>query len=790
MKISFNNLKKTLDFIWDENEVAKKLISHTAEVEEIIYESDFLKNVLVWEVVKCEKHPESERLNCTIVDVNWQKYPIVCWAPNIKTGLKVPVALVWTILPWNFEIKKSKIRWETSEWMICSEDELWLVSERQATIMELACDAKNGQNLMDYLKKDSIVLEIDNKAINHRPDLFSHIWIKREISTIYKKDFLEKYLSETEFLTAKKLEINNEIPEKVARYMALKISGVKNSENTDEEILDILSANYVESKGFLVDLSNYSLYYYWQPTHIFDADKINWNITLRFAKSWENFIGLDDKEYKLTSEDIVVSDSEKILALAWIIGGKNSCISENTKNIIIESANFDQAILRKTGKKHWVRTDSLNIFEKWLLAEMAYNGMSLIFKKLKEYNKNLKIEAFWDSYEVKQKEIFVDYDLEFINNLIGKKYENDYVLEILKKLWLELVWKKLKIPFWRKDLNYKADIAEEIARIDGYDNIESSVPKVNSGAVIQDNIYNLKNDARNFFVSKWFFDTYNYSFVWEELYKKLNLDLKECVSLKNYLSLDSSHLRNSLIPNIIAGIGENIKNFSDLKTFEFEKVFKTSPSPQPSPLQGEGAMNENYSLAWVIVKNKNLVYFDIQNIISDFFNFIWVDNFSFNILEKIPEYAHSGRVAKILVRWKEVWIVWEIHPTIAKRFDIENRIGFFEINIDKILWAVYKIIKAKEISIYQENNFDLSFLVDKKVKWADIKQAISNTDKKIIDRVELFDIYENEEKIPQKRSLSFKIFINSLDQTLDDKIKNELIENIIKKVEKKGGELR
>jgi phenylalanyl-tRNA synthetase beta chain len=233
---------------------------------------------------------------------------------------------------------------------------------------------------------------------------------------------------------------------------------------------------------------------------------------------------------------------------------------------------------------------------------------------------------------------------------------------------------------------------------------------------------------------------------------------------------------------MIAGLGENIKDFPLVKTFEFEKIFN---------IWKNNEVIENYSLAWMVVENKDLVYYDIQNIVSDFFKQVWVDNFSFDILENIPEYAHSGRVAKIIVRGKEVWIIGEIHPTIAKRFDIEkSRIAFFEINIDAILWAVYKIVKAKEISIYQENNFDLSFLVDQKTKWADIKQAIVNTDKKIIDRVELFDIYENQEKIPGKRSLSFKVFISSLDWTLDDKVKNELIENIVKKVEKKGGELR
>ncbi len=805
MKISYDNLKKSLDFIWDEKEVANKLINHTAEVEEIIYEWKNFENMVVWEIKEINNHPDADKLKVCFVDLWEQKTQIVCWWTNLELWQKVAVAKIWATVSWHWwevvTMKKTKIRWIESNWMICASEEIGLEKEFPAEshteILDLSnFNLKVWEDLSKALNKNKIVLEIDNKAINHRPDLFSHIWIKRELATIYKKDFVEKYAKNKEFLNAQKLEIDNQIPEVVPRYMALKISWVENIETKDEEILDILQASWVDSKWLLVDLSNYSLYYYWQPTHIFDADKINWNITIRYAKSWEKFVALDDKEYELNNKNIVIADSEKILALAWIIWAKNSAVSETTKNIIIESANFDQAILRKTGKSCWVRTDSLNIFEKWLLPEMAYCGLSLIYEKLKENFSNLEIKAFWDNYAKKQKEIFIDYDLDFINNLIGKKYENNYVLEILNRLWITtspqpsplkgegVASMKLKIPFWRKDLNYKADIAEEVARIDGYNNIEAKNLDINSGAVIQDNLYKIKNDTKDFFVDRGFFDTYNYSFVWEELYNKIWLSIDSCVKLKNYLSLDATHLRNSLVPNMLLWIEENIKDFKELKIFELEKVFKHS-------LAEEEVITENYSLTVMMLENNDNIYYKMVNELQDFFARVWIKNYFIDTTKNFPVYAHPWRVWSIIVRWKEIWIIWEIHPTIAKRFWIEkSRLAFFEINIDKILNALYSIVKAKEISIYQENNFDLSFVVDKKIKAKDIVQTILATDKKIIDRVELFDIYENKEKLPWKRSLSFKVFISSLDWTLDDKIKNELIENIVKKVEKKWGKLR
>ena len=778
MKVSYKVLKRLIPDIKTPEQVAQDLIMHTAEVEEIIMQWKNLKDVIIWEILEVKKHPEADRLNLCKVKIKGEEKQIVCWAPNVKAWIKVPVALVWAKLKEDFIIKKTKIRWETSEGMICSEDELWLIEERQGWIMILPEDTKLGISMRDYLWFDDTILEIDNKAINHRPDLFSHIWIAREIEVINGKKLNFKYKSK-DFSKLKELGIKNEIPNLVKRYIWLEVSLVENIESPNH-IKEVLNSHEITSKWLLVDITNYSLYFYWQPTHCFDADKINGKINVRLAKSWEKFTALNKEEYTLNKEDIVIADDKWVIALWWVIWWLESSVTDETKNIIIESAHFDQAVIRKTAKRLWIRTDSLNVFEKDISLEMQNIATTLIVEELEKNIWNIELKAFSDIYNEKQKEVNIDFNQWFINKLIGKNYEEKESLKILENLWIKKVWNKLQIPFWRKDLEWKADIAEEIARIDWYDKVESTIPRINLWAIVQDNIYKLKNDSRKLLVDLGFFDLYNYSFVNENLMKKLESNTKDLIDLKNSLSEDATHMKDSLIPNLMLSLERNIKNEKKLKLFEVEKVFRKKWNK----------IDENYEISWVITSDNEVVYYEIQNIVSNLLKNLWVKNFFFESKEKIPNYAHPWRTASMIVRWKEVWYIWEIHPNIAKRFDIESRIWFFTINADLIEDSIYNITKAKEISNFQENNFDLSFVVDKGKKWREIFLSIISSDENLIKKVELFDIYEDENKLPWKRSLSFKVFIQSHNETLDDKIKNELIEKIIKRVEKKGWTLR
>lgn len=789
MKVSYKILKKYLPYIENAENVAQDLIMHTAEVEEIHSEKNAFENIVFGKISKIEAHPDADSLKVCQVNVGeTEDVSIVCGGSNLEVGQWVAVAKIGASVVWHgvwepVVMKKTAIRWVESLGMICASEEIGLKEDFPAKsekeILDLSfLSVPVGTNLAIALGKDDEILEIDNKAINHRPDMFSYMGVLREVATINWKSFDVKY-AQQDFSTLPALKTENLIPEAVKRYSLTKITWVENKISNDE-IKTIIEAAGHAVKWLLVDISNYSLYFYGQPAHIFDADTINGHITVRFAKAGETLEALDDKIYELSEKDIVIADNSKVLALWGIIWGKSSAVSSTTKNIIIETAHFDQAILRMTGKRLGVRTDALNVFEKDIVPDLASYATAFIINELQKEFPNLKIEWYFDSYENKQKEVTQTFDLAFYNNLIGANYTETYVLEILNNLWIKKVDNTLHIPFWRKELSRKADIAEEIARIDGYDKIITTVPRINLWAIIQDPIYYLKNDSKKYFTDIWFFDVYNYSFVNQELMEKLGMSVENLVPLKNYLSEEATHMRSSLIPNLMKWLEDNIRERKNMKLFEIEKVFSRKDTQ----------VSEDYRLSGVMTSSKDVVYYDIQNIISDFLKTIFVDKFHFDITSTPPSYAHAGRVAKIIVRGQEVWYIWEVHPSIAKKFDVQERVWFFEIEVSKLLPNAYNKTKAFDFSTFQENNFDLSFVVDKNIAGREIANTIAWVDKKLVQKVELFDIYENEEKLPGKRSLSFKVYIQSMTETISDEVKWNLIKDIIAKVEKKGGSLR
>ncbi len=392
MKISHKVLQKYIPNLENPEVIADKLVMHTAEVEEIHYEGETFENMVYGKITSVEKHPDADALRVCMVDIGENEdTQIVCGGSNLEVGQGVAVAKIGAVVSWHGQetitMKKTAIRGVESFGMICASEEIGLADQYPANDEKEIIDfgdlqAKPGTALAELLQKNDAILEVDNKAINHRPDLFSHIGIAREICAINKEKLDFEY-PKNDFSNLETFPLENTIPDAVNHYIAVKMQQVKNIKSP-EYILEVLGSADVSSKGLLVDISNYSLYLIGQPIHCFDADTITGKIVVRFAKNDETFVALDDKEYTLCEEDIVIADDEKILALGGIIGGKSSAVSDTTTNIVIESAHFDQAILRKSGKRLGIRTDSLNVFEKDILNEMQICGASLVVNELQK----------------------------------------------------------------------------------------------------------------------------------------------------------------------------------------------------------------------------------------------------------------------------------------------------------------------------------------------------------------------------------------------------------------------
>ena len=789
MKVSYKVLKKYIPDITSPEQVAQDLIMHTAEVEDIESEGKKFENIVYGVIKSVESHPDADSLKVCMVDGGESEdTQIVCGGSNLSVGQGIALAKLWASVVWHGEwepvvMKRTKIRGVESFGMICAAEEIYLSDEfpqkSETEILDLShLDAAPGTNLADLLEKNDAILEVDNKAINHRPDLFSHIGIAREIEAINGKK-LGYMMTRTDFTHLPDLGIKNDIPQIVKRYMGLKVSGVKNIDSP-QYIKDLLVSHDIEPKWLLVDITNYSLYLYGQPTHCFDADKVTGNIHIRFAKQGETLLALNDKTYTLTPSDIVIADEVSVLALGGIIWGKDSAVSDTTRNIIIESAWFDQAVVRKTGKRLGLRTDALNVFEKDLVSSIRDTGPSLITKELQIHLPDATLEAFTDIYPEPVWQTHIEYNHEYLCSLIGKEYSREEVLNILDRVFIEEKDWVLQVPLWRKDITHIADIAEEVARLDGYDKVEMTVPRINLWAVSQSPTYRAKRAVRNFLTAKGFYEMYTYSFIDESTMNKALSTTDELIPMKNALSEELSHMRGSLVPNLLQALQDNAREFKSMKLFECEKVFNRD---------WESSVSEYYELTGLEQISWDNAYYEIQNTLWDIFAKLWVLKYDFKTPKETPSYAHGGRVASIIVRGAEVWFVGEIHPKAIKNFELSGRVWFFSINLEKLTPALYGLISAKEVSNFQTNNFDINFVVDLSTPGKDIITAIQKSDPHIT-RVELFDIYEDEEKLPWKRSLSFKVYIQSLTETLDDKIKNEIIETIIKNAEKKGGSLR
>jgi len=401
-------------------------------------------------------------------------------------------------------------------------------------------------------------------------------------------------------------------------------------------------------------------------------------------------------------------------------------------------------------------------------------------QELQKHFSGCKLEAFTDVYPEKEYANSIKFDLDHICSLIWKKYEKTQVLDILSNLFIDEIDWVLHIPLWRKDITNIADIAEEVARIDGYDKVTPTVPRINLWAISQSPLYKAKRDTRNFLVSSGYFEMYTYSFLDEALMEKALGNTEKLVPMKNALSEELTHLRGSLIPNLLKALEENMRDYKNMKLFECEKIFIR---------ESEDWVTEHYELSWVEHVSEDTAYYEIQNSLSDLFSKLWVTNYEFRTSQDIPSFAHSQRTADIIVRWKSVWYIGEIHPKAMKNFSLSGRVWFYSLDMEKLAPALYWAIKAHDVSSFQANSFDINFVVDSSTAWSTIHAAIMKSDS-LITSVELFDIYEDQQKLPWKRSLSFTVTTQSLEKTLDDTYKNELIKTIVKNVEKKGGSLR
>lgn len=655
---------------------------------------------------------------------------------------------------------------------------------------------------------NDVIYEIDNKSMTHRPDLWGVYGMAREVAAIIggKLKKLEAFA-----IKAKKskvsISITVENKSDCPRYVALALDNVK-IQASPKWLSERLESVGVRSINNIVDATNYIMLEVGQPLHAFDLDKLSGsgenkvNIIVRRAKNNESIVTLDGVKRDLNSNITVIADKENPIALAGVMGGAKAEISEYTTRVVLESANFDAINIRKAENILGLRTEASSRFEKSLDPQLPFTAMQRLAAMIQKLIPGVEIaSAIADKNNISLKDrarktVFLN--LEEVNRKIGVEIKKTEVKKILTKLGFEVkgdMILKVTIPFWRatRDITEPHDLVEEIARIYGYQNIPLVLPKVSSEPPMQNKERQMERQVKNILINGLgFSEVYNYSFVNEDQLSKMGLSDNNFIRLKNPISKNATLMRQSLMPNILENVKDNLRYFDSFRLFEMGSVYKNIAGEEKiRPDQNAMLPKQDKMLVGVYVDKANNApfYAAKQSVESLLKKLNIVYNYTREFDEKMP-YLHSARYIKIVSKNKELGYIAELNPTMASNLDIGARVGLFEINFSDLAEINPDTKVYKALPKYPFVKLDVSILVDKKFLWKDIETTVKSIQPDLIKSVDIFDLYEGKGLPANKKSLAFRIEYRSDEKTLTDGEVNRAHGIVMEKLRSMGGEAR
>jgi len=800
MYISFNWLK---DFVKIPAKIkpealGEALTAHTVEVESLIDQSQQFAKVVVGKVLEVSRHPNADRLRLALVDVKKEKLRIVCGAPNLAVGQSVPVALVGANLPNGLIIKESEIRGEKSRGMICAEDELGLGDDHEG-ILVLNKKAKTGQEFSQYLQTNDTILEIDNKSLSNRADLLNHYGLAREISAIFElplKPYAKFLDNKIKFKEpgVNDLNIKIDAKESCLRYTAVKIDNITIQESP-EWLKNRLVAIKQRPINNIVDLTNYVMFECGQPLHAFEAADLD-SIVVRAAVSQESLETLDGKERLLAAGDILVTRGKEILGIAGVMGGKNSEVTAETKSIILESANFAAAVIRKTSQRLGLRSEASLRFEKSLDPNLTEIALKRFVSLLKKICPEAEISSpLFDYYPSPSEAVSLELDLDWLSNKIGQDIKKSFVTDSLSRLGFvcqEISGRiiKVDVPSWRsgKDIKIVEDLAEEVLRLYGYDKIESKLPILKMSLSEANPKRILERTIKQILVwGQSFSEVYNYSFVSEEQLHKIGIDSSAYLKLANPQSNLYNVLRQSLAIGLLGNIKTNQSKEDYLRFIEIGNVFFDTPGNQPKDNKGlEPLPYQEKRLGLVIAGGKDPM-FELKGVISWLVASLFGPRVEseFASTESIPAWSGPNLAAKVKIMGEDLGLVALVNTKVAQSLGLKKATAVAEINFFKLS----SLVRSTSLRFSQTPKFpavvrDLAFVVGPELVYNDFRKEILDFDPLIVS-VELFDIYQGTGLSQGEKSLAFRISYQSPEKTLTaaeiDKLQQALLNHLVEK---------
>jgi phenylalanyl-tRNA synthetase beta chain len=768
MKVTYKWLKELVDFDWSPEELADKLTDAGVEVETISPLGMGLDKVVVGEIERIKKHPQADHLSVCVVEIGSEFLQIVCGAPNVKEKAKVPVALIGARLPAGMEITKTSLRGVDSFGMICSEKELG-IGEDQKGIMILDSELKIGLPISVALELEDYILDLD--LTPNRPDCLSIIGVARDVGALSGSTVKKPQIkfNETIELTKDWVEVEIQDTSACPRYAARVIMDVK-IKSSPFWLRKKIESVGMRSINNVVDVTNYVLMETGHPLHAFDYDLFSQKkVVVRRAKSGEKFITLDQVERTLNNEILLITDGKKPVAIAGIMGGMESEVSSHTKNILLESAYFDPRVIRRGRMYLGLSTEASQRFERGMDPNGAVNAANRACQLLEELAQGKVLKGVVDHYPSPIMPLQLTLRPSRVNQVLSTTLMPQQIVQILKSLEMEVKENqdlKVTVPTFRPDIYREIDLIEEIARIYGYDKIETSLRASGNLVTQVSEEDRLVTRLKQILAGKGFFEILTNNLVDPKILKKLCPHLSN-IELQNPLSEDMSALTTTLAYNLlsVAGWNKNRKE-KDLKIFELGKVYLSRKDQNPQ---------ERWHLALAISGKREPIHwgakggevdlYDLKGVLESLSDDLGLP---FRLESQKNQLLKSDSSFEIQIGGEKVGMLGEVAEGILELFEIKDKVFIAELDFEKLLISIPKKKMFSPLPKFPPVDRDIAIVVDEDILSEKIKDQIKMLGGDLIEELILFDVYRGTQIPAGKKSLAYSIRYRSREKTLTD----------------------
>ena len=809
MKLSLNWIK---DYVklpddMDLTRLAYDLTMSTVEVEGAESLAERFDKIIVGDIQEVLPHPNADKLRVCRVDVgDGEIKDIVCGGSNLEVGMKVVVACPGAMVRWHgegepVEIKNAKLRGVASFGMICASVEVGLAdlfpAAEEHEIMDVtAFGAPAGTPLAKALDLDDIILEIDNKSMTNRPDLWGHYGIARELAALYDLPLVEfdKYVPET----TETYDVRIKDVERCPRYIGAKVEGLSVKPSPFEMQSRIWRVG-MRPINALVDVTNYVMLATGQPTHVFDSNHIIDHIEVRRAEEGEKLQLLNDKELALSGDDLVIADAEGAVALAGVMGGAKDSVLPETESVILEVANFESRGVRRTALRYDNRTEASSRYEKAVDPERCDQALSLAMKLFGELYPDMKVTAFKDLYEKKLERKEIDVEFDWLDRRLGKRIPQEIVAKKLGTMGYDVTFTEtsmhIVVPTWRStgDVSIKADIMEEVARMYGYENFEATTITTSFDGAINQLGVDLVRRVKEYLAFRCNMqEIFTYPWMTDEFVNALMPSTDGILALATPPSPTEKYIRSSLLPNICKAIVKNERNFDEFDIFEEAQVFLDSD--YTSDYAGEKLPAQKKHLGCAFVGSSDKVsdlFRRAKGVIGAMPRYTHMEGFTFEKNEK-PYWADETVWLNIMLDGKKIgdFALLSKKAALACGIKVLSAV-LVELDMDALVPFKSRTNRFARMPEFPMNDYDISFLVDSMVKWDDIYGAIMAKKNELLRDVKFVDEYKGKQIPAGKKSVTVRLVIGSDEKTLTGAEIESLANTVVKRLTKTiGAEIR